>query len=115
MNDEKTAQALTRDDFVQAVADAGGPKAVKTALDGLQMANDQLAREYGRILEQYPRHWIAVGPDGLIATVPVPEDSSDEDQQHAMEKLFQLIEESETTRNGYLVRYIDPDGGALIL
>ena len=42
MNEEKTAQALTKDDFMQAVAQAGGPKAVQAAFDGLRLANDQL-------------------------------------------------------------------------
>ena len=76
MNEEKTAEALTRDDFMQAVARAGGPKAIQAAFDGLRLANDRLDKEYSRILEQYPRHWIAMGPDGMIANVPVPEDSS---------------------------------------
>ena len=115
MNEEKTAQALTKDDFMQAVAQAGGPKAVQAAFDGLRLANDQLDKEYDRILVQYPRHWIAMGPDGMIANVPVPEDSSEEDEEQALERLFELIGESETNRNGYLVRYIDPEGGALIL
>ena len=115
MNEEKTAQALTKDDFMQAVARAGGPKAVQAAFDGLRLANDHLDKEYNRILEQYPRHWIAMGPDGMIASVPVPEDSSEEDEKQALERLFDLICESGRNRNGYLVQYIDPEGGALIL
>ena len=115
MNEEKTTQALTKDDFKQAVAQAGGPKAVRAAFDGLRLANAQLDKDYSRILEQYPRHWIAMGPDGMIANVPVPEGSSEEDEEHALERLFELIDESGSTRKGCLVRYIDPEGGALIL
>ena len=115
MNEEKTAQALTKDDFMQAVAQAGGPKAVQAAFDGLRQADDQLDKEYSHILEQYPRHWIAMGPDGMIANVPVPEDSSEEEEEQALKRLFELIGESGGNRNGYLVRYIDPEGGALIL
>ena len=54
MNKENTAQALTKNDFMQAVALAGGPKAVQAAFDGLRLANDQLEKEYDRILERYP-------------------------------------------------------------
>ena len=115
MNEENTAQALTKDDFMQAVTLAGGPKAVQAAFDGLRLANDQLDKEYDRILEQYPRHWIAMGPEGMIASVPVPEDSTEEDEEQALERLFELIGDSGSNRNGYLVRYIDPEGGALIL
>ena len=115
MNEENTAQALTKDDFMQAVALAGGPKAVQAALDGLRLANDQLDKEYDSILKQYPRHWIAMGPEGMIASVPVPEDSTEEDEEQALERLFELIGDSGSNRNGYLVRYIDPEGGALIL
>lgn len=114
MNEEKTAHALTKDDFAQAVAQAGGPKAVQAAFDGLRLADDQLDKEYGRILEQYRGHWIAMGADGMIASVPVPEDSSEEEEQ-ALKRLFELIGESGSNRNGYLVQYIDPEGGALIL
>ena len=115
MNEEKTAQALTKDDFIKAVAKAGGPKAVQAAFDGLHLANDQLEKNYDRILEEYPRHWIAMGSDGMIANVPVPEDSSEEDEEQALESLFQLIGDSGSNRNGYLVRYIEPEAGALIL
>lgn len=115
MNEEKTAQALTKDDFVQAVAQAGGPKAVQAAFDGLRLANDQLDKEYSRILEQYRGHWIAMGADGMIASVPVPEDSSEEEEEQALKRLFELIGESGSNRNGYLVQYIDAEGGALIL
>ena len=115
MNDENTPRALTEEDFTQAVANAGRPKAIQAAFDGLRSANDQLDKDYDRILEQYPRHWIAVGPDGMIANVQVPEDSSEEDEEQALEMLFQLISESEANKNGYLVRYIEPEDGALIL
>ena len=115
MNEEKTTQALTKDDFMQAVAQAGGPKAVQAAFDGLRLANDQLDKDYDRILEQYPRHRIAMGPDRMIANVPVPENSTEEDEEQALESLFQLIGESGSNRNGYLIRNIEPDGGALIL
>ena len=115
MSEEKTAQPLTKDDFKQAVAQAGGPRAVLAAFDGLRLANAQLDKDYSHILEQYPRHWIAMGPDGMIANVPVPEDSSEEDEEQALERLFELIDESGSTRKGCLVRYIDPEGGALIL
>ena len=56
-----------------------------------------------------------MGPDGMIANVPVPQDSSEEDEAQSLEKLFELIRESGSNRNGYLVRYIDPERGALIL
>jgi NAD(P)H-dependent flavin oxidoreductase YrpB (nitropropane dioxygenase family) len=115
MNEEKTAQDLTKDDFIQAVAKAGGPKAVQAALDDLRLSNEQLDKEFSRILEQYPRHWIAMGPNGMIGNVPVPEDSSEEDEEQALERLFELIGESGSNRNGYLVRYIDAEAGALIL
>ena len=115
MNEEKTAQALTEDDFRQMVAQAGGPKAIHAAFDSLGLANDQLGKDYNRILEQYPGHWIAMGPDGMIANVPVPESSTNEDEEQALERLFKLIEESGSNRKGCLVRYIDPQGGALIL
>ena len=115
MNKEETAQALTEDDFRQAVAQAGGPKAVQAAFDRLRLANSQLDKDYSRILEQYPRHWIAMGPEGMIANVPVPEDASEEEEEQALERLFELIDESGSGRRGCLVRYIDPEGGALIL
>ena len=100
MNKENTAQALTKDDFMQAVALAGGPKAVQAAFDGLRLANDQLDKEYDRILERYPRHWIAMGPEGMIASVPVPEDSTEGDEEQALERLFELIGVSGSNRNG---------------
>ena len=56
-----------------------------------------------------------MGPNGMIGNVPVPEDSSEEDEEQALERLFELINESGSNRNGYLVRYIDPEAGALIL
>ena len=115
MSEKNTAQALTKDDFMQAVALAGGSKAVQAAFDGLRLANYQLDKECDRILEQYPRHWIAMGPEGMIASVPVPEDSTEEDEEQALERLFELIGDSGSNRNGYLVQYIDPEGGALIL
>ena len=115
MSEEKTAQALTKDDFRQAVAQAGGPKAVLAAFDGLRLAHARLDKDYSRILEQYPRHWIAMGPDGMIANVPVPEDPSEEDEEQALERLFELIDQSGNNTKGCLVRYIDPEGGALIL
>lgn len=115
MSEETTAQALTKDDFSQAVAQAGGPGAVLAAFDGLRLANAQLDKDYSRILEQYPRHWIAMGPDGMIANVPVPEDSSEEDEEQALERLFELIGQSGNNRKGCLVQYIDPEGGMLIL
>ena len=65
MNQEETAQPLTTADFMQAVAQAGGPKAVKATFDGLRLANDQLDKDYDRILDQFPRHWIAMAPDGV--------------------------------------------------
>ena len=49
MNEEETAQALTKEDFTRAVAQAGGPKAVRAAFDGLRLANDQMDKEYDRI------------------------------------------------------------------
>ena len=113
--EEKTAKALTKGDFMQAVAQTGGPKAVKVAFDGLRLANDQLDKDYGGILKEYPRQWIAMGPDGMIANVPVLKDSREEDEEQALDSLFQLIGESGSNRNGYLVSYIEPDGGALIL
>ena len=115
MNEEQTAQALTKHDFMQAVAQAGGPKAVQAAFDGLRLANDQLDKEYSRILKEYPWHWIAIGPDGMIATVPVPEDAPEEDQQKAFVRLFELIRQSKSNKTGYLVRYINPQGEVLIL
>ena len=115
MNEEKTVHALTKDDFIQAVAKVGGPGAILEAFDGLRLANARFDREYTHILEQSPRHWIAVGPDGMIANVPVPEDSSEEDQEKALERLFELIDNSGRTRKGCLVRYIDPEEGMLIL
>ena len=56
-----------------------------------------------------------MGPEGMIASVPVPEDSTEEDEEQALERLFELIGDSGNNRNGCLVRYIDPEGGALIL
>ena len=35
-----------------------------------------------------------MGPHGMIANVPVPQDSSDEDEEQALERLFELIDES---------------------
>ena len=54
MNEEKTAQALTKDDFIQAVAKAGGPKAVQAAFDDLSLSNEQLDKEYSRIPRRVP-------------------------------------------------------------
>ena len=115
MNEGNTAQALTKDDFRQAVAKAGGPEAVLASFDRLRLANAQLEKDYSRILEQYPRHWIAMGPEGLIANVPVPEDPSEEDEEQALQRLFVLIDESGSNRKGCLVQYIDPEEGMLIL
>ena len=112
MNEGGKAQALTEDDFRQAVAQAGGPKAVKATFHSLQLANAQLDKDYSRILEQYTRHWIAMGPDGMVANVPVPEDSTEEEEEQALERLFELIEESGSNKKGCLVLYIDPEGGA---
>ena len=115
MNKEETAQPLTEDDFKQAVAQAGGPKAIQAGFDRLRLANTQLEKDYSRILEQYPRHWIAMGPEGLIANVPLPEDPSHEQQEQALQRLFELIEESGNDRRGCLIQYIDPKEGVLIL
>lgn len=115
MAETPTAQPLTEDDFRQAVAQAGGPGAIMAAFDGLRLANAQLDKEYSHILEHYPRHWIAMGPDGLIATVPVPKDSSEQDEDQALERLLELIHDSGNTRKGCLIRYIDPEEGTLIL
>lgn len=115
MNNEDTAEALTRDDFKKAVAEAGGAKAIHAAFDRLGLANIQLAKDYDRILEDYPGHWIAMGPNGMIANVVLPEGSTDEEEEQAMENLFRMIEEAGGNRTGCLVRYIDPKGGALIL
>ena len=115
MNSERTAQTLTHDDFLQAVAQAGGPRVVKRAFEELKSANERLHTEYSRILEQYPRQWIAFGPDGLIANVPVPEDSTAEEQKQALEKLVGLVRQSERSKDGYLIRYIDPEEGVMIL
>ena len=54
MSEENTAQALTKNDFRQAVAQAGGPGAVLAAFDSLRLASAQLDKDYNRILEQYP-------------------------------------------------------------
>ena len=115
MKEERTAQALTKDDFRQAVAQAGGPEAVQTAFEGLRLANAHLDKDYSRILKQYPRNWIAMGPDGLIANIPVPENPSEEEQEQTLKRLFELIEESGSNRKGCLVQYIDPEEGMLIL
>ena len=45
----------------------------------------------------------------MIANAPVPEDSSEEDQEQALERLFELIEESGHKRTGCLIQYIDPE------
>lgn len=50
-----------------------------------------------------------MGPDGMIANVPVPEDPSEEEQEQTLKRLFELIEESGNNRTGRLVQYIDPD------
>lgn len=47
-----------------------------------------------------------MGPDGMIANVPVPEDSSEEDEEQALERLFELIDQSGNNRKGCLVRYM---------
>ncbi len=115
MNQEEATQTLTQDDFRRAVAQAGGPKAIQVGFDRLRLANANLEKDYRRILEQYSRHWIAMGPDGLIANVPLPEDPSEEEEERALDRLFELIEESGSDRRQCLVRYIDPEGGSLIL
>ena len=54
INEEKTALTLTKDDLIQAVAQAGGPEAVLAAFDPLRLASAQLEKDYSRILEQTP-------------------------------------------------------------
>ena len=115
MNKEETAQPLTTAHFMQAVAQAGEPKAVQAAFDGLRLANDQLDKDYDRILDQFPRHWIAMRRDGMIANVMVPEDSTEEEEKQALQRLFEPVGKSEDNRTGYLVRYIDPEAKPLIL
>ena len=115
MSELKAAQALTKDDFRQAVAHVGGPEAVLASLDRLRLATSQFDKDYSRILEQYPRHWIAMGPNGMMANVPVPEDPSKEDEEQALERLFEMIEESGNNRTGCLIQYIGPEAGMLIL
>ena len=115
MSELKTAQALTKDDFRQAVAQAGGPEAVLASLERLRLATAQFDKDYSRILEHYPRHWIAMGTDGMIANIPVSEDPSVEDQEQTLKRLLELIEESGRKRSGCLIKYIDPEEGILIL
>ncbi|MDE2780532.1 MAG: hypothetical protein OXI91_12790 [Chloroflexota bacterium] len=115
MNQEKNTRVLTHDDFKQAVDRAGGPKAIRAGLKSLRLAQAHLEKEQSRILEQYSRHWIAVGPEGLVANVPLPENPSEEDQEKAINRLFEMIDESGSDRAGCLIQYIDSGEEVLIL
>lgn len=56
-----------------------------------------------------------MGSNGMIANVPVPEDPSEEGEEQALVRLFDLVEESGNNKRGCLIQYIDPEGGMLIL
>ena len=115
MDERKEGRGLTKKDMEEVIARAGGPKAVRDSFDQVDRANAQLEKDYKSIVEQYLRHWIVIGPDGLIGTLPVPEDASVDDQEQALVRLFEIIEESGNKRKGYLVQYIGPEGESLIL
>ena len=114
MNQGKTAKDLTKEDFLQAVAQAGGPKAIREAFQNKELSIKQLEKNCKPILEQYPRNWIAMGPEGMIANVPVPEGSTDEEEKQALDTLFRLIEDSGGKR-ACQVEYIHPKGTTFIL
>ena len=115
LSEGKTAQTLTKDDLIQAVTQAGAPEAVLAAFDPLRLASAQLDKNYSRILEQYPRHWIALGPGRHDSQRASPRGLSEEEQEQTLKRLFELTKESSHKRTGCLVQYIDPEEGMLIL
>lgn len=111
----KTASDITREDVVEAIARAGGPKAVKESFDRLRAARKQLETNYDTIQKEFPRHWLAIAAEGIIASVAVPAEASGKDHREALDRLLALMEESGANTRGCLVQYIDPEEGVMIL
>ena len=119
MRQPELLDSLSEFEFREAIERAGGEQAVLASMSATRQASDRLNAEYEKLLEQYPRNWVAVGPDGLIAHVPVPEDSNGEHlHREALESLEALIDQlnqAENNHSGYIVRYLDPNPKKLLL
>ena len=60
--------AVSEDRLREIAAPYGGIEAMNRQMDQHEQASARFNRDRELLLDQYPDRWVAVGPDGLLAT-----------------------------------------------
>ena len=60
--------AVSEDRLREIAAPYGGIDALNRRMDLHNQATARLSKEWGDLMVKYPNHWVAMGPDGLLAT-----------------------------------------------
>ena len=63
-----TSFAISEDRLREIAAPYGGIEALNRRRALHNQATARLSKEWADLLVQYPNHWVAMGPDGLLAT-----------------------------------------------
>lgn len=69
-----TSLAVSEDRLREIATPYGGIDAMNRQMDQHEEAYARLNQDWEFLLDRYPDRWVAVGPDGLLATAPTIED-----------------------------------------
>ena len=62
--------AISEDRLRELAAPYGGIDALNQQMALHNQATARLSKEWDDLMAQHPDHWVAMGPDGLLATAP---------------------------------------------
>lgn len=98
-----------------ALETAGGESTLLTQEKAFRKAFERMDAEYKDLAKQYPYHWVATGPDGVVALAPAPSDPSDLRGCWADGESVVAKAKESAGAGRFVIRFLDPEPMVLIL
>ena len=87
----------------------GGLKAVLKRLKASEKARKRFDAERKKLIRGIPKHWVAMGPDGMITHMPVMEKfDGSHDYLETIGVIMDRVKKLEGEYAGYYLGYLDP-------
>lgn len=81
----------------------GDPKVVSEQLESFRASTDLLSTEHPRMIDQYPKQWVAIYNRSVVA------------HADSMGELFSALDAGGIPRQNVVIRFIDRDKKTMIL
>lgn len=102
MNDHAPSATATPEDAQRLLALVGDPIATAAELARARVAASRLSSDRGRLIDEFPRQWVAVHAGGVVAAA-------------SLDELLAKVDQAGIDRSAVIVRFIDESSRVLIL